>query len=259
MQLPFTNKILQALKREKMGLSLIACALLVVVGISVLMIFYLARIQADENRSQGLSLTRLVAEIPYDRLSSIRTRNTLKNIFYSREHSRLAYIVLTDRNGESVAEVAGAGIGAPKFEIANAPTQWTGERNLQVGNTRINELYAPILSAAEMKGYVRVGYFAPGFQSGMQYIPYIATIVLPVFLLTPIFYWLMRQEVKPLHSAQSEIANQLHHLENSPITISADGQLAGFMENFNRFIAQNTQRINCLESEKQQSEVSANV
>lgn len=253
------NKVLQSLQKERMGLSLVACALLVVMGISVMMAFYLSQYQQTQNRTQGLSLTRLVAEIPFDKLASIKTKNTLKNIFYSNLQSDLAYILLTDLSGARVSEVSNAGVLAPQLSVSMEPTQWKGERELQLNGSTIIEFYAPIFTGSEHKGFVSVGYFLPSYLSLSQFVPYIATIVLPVFLLTPIFYGLMRREVKPLVSAHNDISDHFNSMKNNPIEISADGELSDFVGNFNEYFGQLRRQIEYLEVEKTQSQVNEKI
>ena len=54
-----------------------------------------------------------------------------------------------------------------------------------------------------LAGHIRLGYLKPGIGIAIDQLPFLATLALPIFLLTPLFYFLIRREVRPLQKVNS--------------------------------------------------------
>ena len=257
--LAVSRKFSRLYRRERAGLALVGCALTVVLTISVMIFFFLDKLEREENQIDGVSLVKLVAEVPFDRLSSIRTHNTLKNVFYAHQRHNLHYIVLVDVAGSTVAQVKKAGLTIPDLNMGATPAQWSGERDYVLNDRQIHEFYAPIMQGSELVGFARVGYVQERGVNFLSNISFIAMVSLPVFLMAPMFYLLFRREIKPLVQAQDVISQQMGEIDGERAQLTATGELSEFIENFNSCFGQIKTRIDSLEVEKQQNQLSGKV
>ena len=100
------------------------------------------------------------------------------------------------------------------------------------------EFHAPVLDQGRLAGYIRLGYFKPGFGLSHDQVPFFATLALPIFLLTPLFYFLVRREIRPLRKVNSELKNLIEEGNFQRIELHTVGELGDFTQRFNRFIEQ---------------------
>ena len=123
--------------------------------------------------------------------------------------------------------------------IPSNPSAWLGQREVDQasGGERFLEFHAPVFDDSELMGYVRLGYIKPAFGTDATSLASMATLGLPVFLLTPLFYILLRTETRPLRKVSENL--DLH----------PSGELAPFIEKFMSFVNDSQQRIQQLESE----------
>ena len=151
-----------------------------------------------------------------------------------------------------VNEVAGDGVIVPPASMPQEPAAWLGESSAQLRNDgrKIIEFHAPLLEAGELKGFVRLGYLHPSAGVGMAELPFIAAVSLPVFMLVPLFYVLLRLEVRPVRKASEEIGRMIEGDGFRSVEISATGELAEFMRRFNSFIELASTRIQTLEQDQ---------
>ena len=260
------DKIINTFERERVGLSVFASVLFVLLGTALMMGLHLNKVAQNQNRLQGLSIVQLVGEIPFDRVGSIKSENALSNILSSNRAKGLAYVLLSDLSGQHLAEVSSirhsssqpvdADIAYPPLTISN-PTLWKGERRLVVGDKKIIEFYAPLFDGVHHKGFVRVGYVKTNYFAIGQHLPNIAIIILPVFLLASILYGLMRRDSK-----QSANLQEAYYRRRE----SDNADVASIISDVNRCpserheqLQQLQQRVEFLESEKAQSEVNEKI
>ncbi len=238
-------------RKERLGLSIIGCTLLVIVMIAVLIFHYQKQIGTELIRTQGLSLVRLISEIHYDQLQSLRTVNMLSVVYQSQGKSELAYISLRGLNGEPLSEVTAPGIIVPGVDTPTDPTAWIGERRLSLDSQRgVVEFHAPLLVNSELKGFVRIGYFEPGMAFDPGQLPFLASLALPVFLLAPLFYGLLRRELRPFTQANLQLSEHMAGLKSRRGALGATGDLAELLENFDNHLREARTRIARLEDER---------
>ena len=92
-----------------------------------------------------------------------------------------------------------SGVSVPPASFSSAPSEWTGQREVNLADERnVLEFYAPFLIEGEYKGTVRIGLYKPELGASLEQLPFIASMALPVFLLAPMFYFLMRRQLQPL-------------------------------------------------------------
>ena len=233
---------------------------MIVASLAVIMVtlFLLFAYQQDAQlahiREQGTSLTRVISRIPYEQLvTGPGQMGTLSVLKHTGMQSGFAYVAVVDTNGAPVAEVTTPGVLVPAGTLPSDPASWLGERALVLAGDgrRITEFYAPLFAAGDFAGYVRLGYFQPGFGLTAEQLPLFATFALPIFLLTPVFYFLLRREVRPFKDATAKLARLVD--SGSPlgkVELSASHELQGFMDRFDSFVGVVQGRINDLESDR---------
>jgi PAS domain S-box-containing protein len=252
---------LKTLKNEKLGFSMIGASLVVILFISAFLFNDQHDKQIEQIRSQGTSLVRLLADIPIDGLPPSAGRSGLLDVIWrTQDNPQLAYIALVGPSGAPLAQVARRGVLIPGQALPSEPSGWFGERKLtdEQGHTLV-EYFGALLDDGELQGYLRVGYRQPEYGLDSNELPLFATLALAVFLLTPLFYFLIKREFRPL----AEINGQLKELmdpSRSPATqLHASGELREFMENFNDFVAAARQRIQTLELQHTDADMSKKV
>ena len=67
------------------------------------------------------------------------------------------------------------------------------------------EFSRPAAMARASTGTVRLGYFRPSGGIAIGELPFLATLALAVFLLTPIFYLLVRHEIRPMRTIMADM------------------------------------------------------
>ncbi|MBA3564655.1 MAG: hypothetical protein H0W33_11745 [Gammaproteobacteria bacterium] len=182
-------------RNERLGLAMIGASLLVICVIIGVM-FAQQRDAADARaRAQAASLTRLLAAMPYEQLVS--QTGGLRALASSQPVTELAYAVITDNVGAGLDQISRPGVSVPPAALPESEAAGLTERTLAAGDStesrvQMVEYQAPLFADGRAAGYIRVGYFRPagGLQIGQ--IPFFASLALAVFLLTPVFYFLVR-------------------------------------------------------------------
>ena len=75
-------------------------------------------------------------------------------------------------------------------------------------------------------------------------------LALPIFLLTPLFYLLLKREMRPLVAASGQIEKALNEGPFQQVEVQASGDLADFMGRFNGFMKAAEGRIHELEANR---------
>lgn len=234
-----------------MGLVIILAALVVIALITGLLFHYQQTTREAQIRSQGVGLARVLSGMPLNQLVPLRRGQGMLQVIYQNwQKSSLAYAAIVDTSGVELDAVAAPGVIIPHAAIATEPSAWLGEREITLGagQQQVLEFYAPILDQGALVAVVKVAYFKPGYGLTVQQIPFFASIALPIFLLAPFFYFLLRREIKPLHQVQEQMASIYQNGQLAKVDVQASGELGEFMQNLNGFINHAQTRIEELES-----------
>jgi signal transduction histidine kinase len=248
-----TGKVSAIWRNERLGLSMIAASLVVIVLIVGLLFTYQQESETDHIRQQGVSLARVLSSIPYSQMLPGASRSDVLSLLQHSQANRLfAYLAVVDPQGNPVNEVTAPGVIAPAAAVPSTPASWMGERTLasEGDSQSFLEFHAPLLADGDLAGYVRLGYFQPGIGLHSDQLPFLATLALPVFLLTPLFYFLIKHEIRPLRRANEQLDTLIEQGNYAQGEISGHGELADFVRRFNRFIDVTRDRIAELESEQ---------
>ncbi len=240
-------------KRERLGLSMMAASLLAITVVCVLLYMHTLSEREQRTRAQGLSLLRALATLQPEQLTpQTNPTSILRTLPITDEGGDFAYATVTDVSGTPVAEVARPGILVPTWVPPAKPAAWLGERTLALSDgTPAIEFYAPILAGTEYAAHLRLGYVKPGLAQIAASMPFYASIALVVFLLMPLFYFLMRREVRPLKAAAAELTRALENGAPQSIQIDTNGEFGEFMGKFSQFVEFANERMVNLQHERE--------
>ncbi|NNJ93351.1 MAG: PAS domain-containing protein [Halobacteria archaeon] len=254
------SSIREIWKREHLGLTMIIASLAVIMVTLFLLFSYQHNAQVSHIREQGSSLARVISRIPYDKLvAQPGQTGTLSVLQHTDVQTGFAYVAVVDAGGVPVAEVTAPGVLVPSSLPPESPAAWLGERTLSLqGDGRsVTEFYAPLLEQGDIAGYVRLGYFQPGFGLKTDQLPLFASFALPIFLLTPLFYFLLRREVRPFREATDRLGSIVgNNIPLGKVEVTASDELQGFMDRFNHFVGAVQDRIGQLEADRSELETS---
>ncbi|MDJ0700290.1 MAG: ATP-binding protein [Woeseiaceae bacterium] len=242
------------LKADRIGLVVVLASLVSIAAIAWVVFDNQHEARIRDIRGQGVSLARALSAVPYEQLAGGgEQQGAIRVLRHSASSNDFAYVVVVDRGGETATELAADGIIVPAATMPAEPTAWMGEARLSLSGTGqdVIEFHAPLLTDGELQGFVRLGYAVPGNGINVDQLPFVAAVALPVFLLVPLFYLLLRLEVRPVREASREIGNALESGDFSKLEVAATGELGEFMRRFNSYVEHASDRIHALESEQQ--------
>jgi PAS domain S-box-containing protein len=249
-------------KSERLGLLMIGSSLVVISVIIGLIFHYQKNVRRSQIREQGLGLARLLSSLPYDQLVTPGTnRGLLQVLQHKQTHSDFAYSAIVDTDGVPIAEGVSPGTIVPAVTFVGKPSTQLSEQILESSGDgrKVRDFCAPLVAAGEVVGYVRIGYFEPGYAVGMEQVPFFASLALPIFLLAPLFYLLVRREIRPLSEVNRQIQTQLETGQFQSVEINASGELHEFIERFNSFARRAEDHIHELELKERRMLTSAKV
>ncbi|HUT40836.1 MAG TPA: ATP-binding protein [Gammaproteobacteria bacterium] len=248
------NSIVSAWRKERLGLTMIVASLAVITITVLLLFLHQQREEQAHVREQGTNLVRILSRIPYEQFVPEPGKAGILSVLQQTQNtSALAYLAIVDSAGRHVEEIAGSGVIVPSAPIPADPTGWVGQRMLTMpaGGHQVTEFHAPLFDGGQMAGYVRLGYLRPGFGLSADQVAFIATFALPIFLLTPLFYFLVRREVRPLQQVSSRLDRLMDQGNlTGKVELAVSDELQDFMGRFNRFIDGAQQRIGELEADR---------
>ncbi len=231
---------------------MIATSLLVIALTVVFLMEYDQRSRLEQIRSQGASLTRLLSELSFERLVAGPDRQgPLDLIRSTQSNSAFAYALVVRPENRPIAQVTVPEVVPPMVPLDPEPSAWFGERSLAAGPGAggFREFYAPVVQAGNLLAHVRIGYREPVFALAYEELPFFAWVALPIFLIAPAFYYLMRREISPLGEASTRIQSLLEESESAGAELSASGDIGEFVRDLNQMIEAAHKRVRHLERE----------
>ncbi len=248
----FDIKHLRFRGSDRLGLAMIVASLVAITLIVLTLLWNQKENREAQMRVQGASLARMLSGLPYEQLITVQDRqDLLSTIFQSQNDPNFAYaaIVSTDNNLISVA--AAPGITVPIMDWPDRPVGWLSDRSVVTSNGAIvTEFYTPLYADDSIAAYLRLGYKLPGMGVSLEQLPFLATLALIIFLLTPLFYFLVRNEVRPLREASEKITTIIESVQFRQINLRVPGEFNTFMDRFVAFVDFAKQRIDNLEIEQ---------
>jgi two-component system sensor histidine kinase VicK len=241
------------MKSNRLGLSMIAASLVVIGLIVVATLAFQARGHERQIRSQGVSLSRSLSSLPFEQLAAgADRRSVLQTAVGAQRSEGFAYALLVSPTGKVLVEVNMPGAVVPAVTLPQEPAAWFDERELRSpeDGRRIIEFHAPVMDRGNLAGFVRLGYFGDPPRPGVEQLSSSALLALPIFLLTPLFYGLMRREMVPLARLGTTLQGLVQAGGSPAVPLAAGLQLEDFVERFGRFLGSTEARMRELEAER---------
>ena len=248
------------MKSDRIGLVIVVASLAAIAAIAYMVFGYQHAHRLDNIRSQGISLARVLSGVPYDQLIPGGSQQGVMQVLrHGANNADFAYVAIVDRDGATVNELVGDGLIVPPATMPVEPTSWLGETQLEIRPEQRSfiEFHAPLFVDGDLRGFVRLGYLYPNVGLDMSQLPFFAAVALPVFLLVPLFYVLLRIEVRPVRRANHEISRLMDGESFRRVEVAASGELGDFMRRFNGFVELASERIEGLESDQKRLITSA--
>jgi PAS domain S-box-containing protein len=244
---------------QRPGLIMIIAALLVMSSMGYLLFDYERSNRTELARAQGIDLVRLLGGMSWQQLvPAADQKSYLEVLKRGQSNADFAYGAIVDVDGRITSEVTRSGVIIPLAAIEAAPANWLGQRSLAAatGNPRFIESHGPVFQDGKHMGFVRLGYFEPGISFGYQDMPFLATLMLPIFLLVPLFYFLMRQEIKPLRKISESFDKLADQAGVNPVELQPTPELSDFMTQFSGYIEATQKRIETMNQQHKDLEIS---
>jgi PAS domain S-box-containing protein len=239
---------------QRFGLTMIVATLLVMVATVYILFDYQRDNRAELARAQGLELVRLLGGMSWDELVPRPGRKGFLEILrQGQSNPDFAYGAVVGIDGQVATEVTRSGVIVPPGDIIDEPTSWLGQRVLTADNADRQhyfiESYAPLFEAGVHRGFVRLGYFQPELSLSQYEMPFLATLMLPIFLLVPLFYFMLRHEISPLKHISERFENLAEQVGFNQVEMQPSQALSDFMEQFGSYIEATQTRIEALNKE----------
>jgi len=239
---------------QRFGLTMIIATLLVMVATVYLLFDYQRSNREDLARAQGLDLARLLSGMSWNELVPQSGRKGLLEVLkQGQSNPDFAYGAVVEIDGKVATEVTRSGVLVPAGDIVNEPTGWLGQRILSANATdsqrEFIETHAPVFDEGVHMGFVRLGYLRPGFSFSYTEMPFLASVMLPIFLLVPFFYFMLRREIKPLKEISERFENIAEQGGLTQIEMPPSHALNDFMEQVSGYIDATQTRLEVLNQE----------
>ena len=247
------NRIVARFRGERFGILLIVSSLLVIGLICGLHLSAQVTARGDQNRSEGLALARVLSTIPLSSLvPSTGAMGPLEVLRTSRRNPDFAYGAIVAPNGRVLAQVTASAGPIPDRSVPVAPAEWIGERAIvsEGDSPAIQEYLAPVIADGRRVAHVRIGFYEPGFGAFLAQASFLGLLALPIFLLTPIAFFVVRRATRPLALACEELNGRTQEQGFAPVQLEASGEVGQFIRGFNRFMRLAQSRVEELEQEK---------
>ncbi len=251
---------------QRLGLILIAVSLIIILLIVFLLTFSSRQKRLTSMLMEGRTLAGMVADYSEKTaLGSKDAERVLKIMDFLGEKHGLIYSMILDREGRVVfhsdSDQIGIRVSDPvgiRAVTSNNPLHQTYRD--PVTRYRIHEFSRPIFKGGRRSGTVRLGFSegrSPWIQEGD--LRQLSLIAILVFLLVPIFYYLVRYSLRPLFSLNHEMQSLLEKNEFRAIPVEQEGELGRLVGRFNQVIAHLRERNDALQLFCEEIEISNSV
>jgi signal transduction histidine kinase len=240
-------------RNERVGLIMIMASLLVMGVVAYLTFDYQLDARHKQAKDQGVGMVRVLGGMSWEELVPEQGRQgILQAVQHGQNNPDFAYGVVVDKQGNAVTEITQPGVIIPNLAVPSEPASWLGKRIVRSADTQrvFLEFHAPVFSAGTLMGHVRLGYLKASLGMTLNELPFFATLVLPVFLLTPLFYFLLRREIKPLRAMHENLQQIISEQGTHKIELQPNGEFGEFMRQFTQYVNATQSRIHSLESEQ---------
>ena len=248
------------LVNQRFGFSVIIATIAVMLATVYLFFDYQRDSRETMAKAQGLELARLLGGMSWEELIPDNGRQGfLEALKRGQSNPDFAYAAVVGLDAELAFEVTRGGVIIPAGKIASEPSAWLDQRTLTSRdyNTIFIDSHAPVFSNGVHKGFVRLGHFQPKLEFGYSQLPFLATLTLPIFLLSPLFYFMLRHQMKPLGKISDSIEKLAGQGGLLQVELQPDAMMGDFMTRFSQFIEATQERIKTLDERQNNLQMSS--
>ncbi len=241
---------------DGIGIGMIASSLVVILFAVGVFLYQQKNDDINEMQRQGVGLVRLLANMTVEQLTRDgSTIGTLRLLKETQVGQYFSYVSVVNTGGQSLAEYIAPGVLVPPMSVPLQPSQWIGEREYLSKTSEITyEYFSPIMEKGELKAFIRLGYSEPGYSLNVTQIRLLAILALAIFMLTPIFYFMIKKEITPLTRIGSQLQALIKKTQSADTDLSSNNNTQEFMQKFGTVVEAAYNHIEALE-EKQTSSV----
>ena len=239
---------------DRAGLFVLSACLVAALLVAFLAVRQQVEQHSREQLEQGTRLVKALTAIPLDGLTPSPGRpDPLAAVLRAHGSADLAFGQVTDIQGRPLSEVTAPGL-TPAVQplAADRPAEWFGHGPLDSGvaGLELMEFHGPLLRDGHLEGFVRIAFRAPSLGFNASQLPFLAGLALPVLLLVPLFFFLLRSQLRPLQALSARMETLT---TNTP---GDDASARDVVSRFARFLDAAEQRIHELEATRNDSETS---
>lgn len=241
------------MRNNRLGILIIAGALLVIVALVALIFTYQLQAREADITASGTRLARTLSTLPAAQFGTdAQPGSTFHTLIGLEKTPEFAYGVLVDTGGRKLTQVTAPGVVIPDASFSSEPSTWFGSRTLAspADGRTIREFHAPSLEQGELKGFIRIGYHSPGFAVSGEQITFLGLVALAVFLLVPAFYLVLRRALRPLERLNTHLGALAEAGGGQGLQIAPTADLREFMDNFTAFVGHLQERSRVAEAQR---------
>lgn len=240
---------------RRLGSWMIAASLLAILLVSVLLIERDARARQEWLCTQAHTLVHTLSRIPFEQLAPRASSQGLLPSLLQVLGADLGYGVIVDAAGATVAKFGPIDVPPAAAPLSAAePATWFSERELDAtaSGHRIQEFYGPVLSNGMFAGQLRLGLPRTSLAAvAAQQAWFLALVALPVFLLAPLSYLLVRRERGPMRAVGQRLSELAGHGDEQAAAAQAvTPDLPAFTQHLTSWADAAQARMRQLESER---------
>ena len=249
----FDFKHLRLRGDDRFGLAMIVASLVAITLIVLTLLWNQKESREAQIRVQGVSLARMLSGLSFQQLIPEQgQQDLLSTIFQSQNDPNFVYAAIISADDNLISAASAPGITIPPMDWPDRPVGWLSERSVTISSgASVTEFYTPLYADDSITAYLRLGYKLPGMGVSLEQLPFLATLALIIFLLTPLFYFLVSHEIRPLRDASDRITTIIESEQFRKIDLQVPGEFSGFIDRFIAFIDFAKQRIDNLEIEQE--------
>ncbi|MCB1742538.1 MAG: PAS domain-containing protein [Gammaproteobacteria bacterium] len=220
--------------------------LMVIISLGAWLVHELHAARLTQLRSQGSNLARMLSRVPAGELLAANGHSpTLDLLRHLQGNPDFAYGLVVAPDGRRLAGAERDGVVVPVAPISDRPSDWFEERSLDASTdgTRYREFTAPLLESGDLVGMIRVGYREPGLLDCVAALSPVSSMVLPVFLLAPLVYLMLRRELRPMRLANERLREAVQAQlarpdETPPLNLQLSGEGGALLSNLNTLLGE---------------------
>lgn len=232
---------------------MIAASMVAIALVGGLLFKQKLQLHQEKIRVDGVAFTRVTSRMENSQLLPEHEQaNLMRSLVYLQKNDDFAYGVIITTEGEKIAETLTAGTIVPTATMPVEPFAWLGEHRLtSPGDGReIREFFAPVMKNGQLNGFVRAGYYSNPTHLLNELLSSFGLMALPIFLLTTLFYFLIRREISPLAQLGRRMEQASAAYSHQALTPPAKNlDMSGFIQRFDQFTQLVQSKLAHMESE----------